>query len=251
MQALKSGIAIKAVVQLVGGSTSGFSKVAAEYWTIVVTTIVVSVICLASAIAAYVIRTDQRMRQDRHYGGAPGGGRQPGRRRAGLGQLQGGATTDTRSVTLHCTRILLSGLGSGDSGLSSPSHEIRGPSGHAQCTASHTMRQVVTSLRLARLPGMPHKPQHAVCAISGPPPAPPAGEHSARMYRVYQVLTTALLVIVFFMASFFVVLVGVNVSGAPPPRPRKCLFSAITSTASLRWPLKCSDGAGHNGAGTR
>ncbi len=73
MQALKSGIAIKAVVQLVGGSTSGFSKVAAEYWTIVVTTIVVSVICLASAIAAYVIRTDQRMRQDRHYGGAPGG----------------------------------------------------------------------------------------------------------------------------------------------------------------------------------
>ncbi len=53
------------------------------------------------------------------------------------------------------------------------------------------------------------------------------------MYRVYQVLTTALLVIVFFMASFFVVLVGVNVSGAPPPRPRKCLFSAITSTASL------------------
>ncbi len=55
-----------------GGSTSGFSKVAAEYWTIVVTTIAVSVICLASAIAAYVIRTDQRMRQDRHYGGAPG-----------------------------------------------------------------------------------------------------------------------------------------------------------------------------------
>lgn len=74
-QALKSGHAIKAVVQLVGGSTSGFAHVAEAYWTTIVVTIVVSVVCLALAIATYVFRMDQRMRQDRHYGkGARGGG---------------------------------------------------------------------------------------------------------------------------------------------------------------------------------
>ena len=67
-QALKSGHAIKAVVQLVGGSTSGFAHVAEAYWTTIVVTIVVSVVCLALAIATYVFRMDQRMRQDRHYG---------------------------------------------------------------------------------------------------------------------------------------------------------------------------------------
>lgn len=69
-QALKSGLAIKAVVQLVGGSTSGFSRVAEEYWTTIVFTIAVSVICLVFSIATYIFRTDQRMRQDLHYGGA-------------------------------------------------------------------------------------------------------------------------------------------------------------------------------------
>ena len=69
-QALKSGHAIKAVVQLVGGSTSGFAHVAEAYWTTIVVTIVVSVVCLAMAIATYVFRMDLRMRQDLRYGGA-------------------------------------------------------------------------------------------------------------------------------------------------------------------------------------
>ena len=51
-----------------GGSTSGFAHVAEAYWTTIVVTIVVSVVCLALAIATYVFRMDQRMRQDRHYG---------------------------------------------------------------------------------------------------------------------------------------------------------------------------------------
>jgi hypothetical protein len=74
------------------------------------------------------------------------------------------------------------------------------------------------------------------------------------MYRVYQVLTAALLVTVFFMASFFVVLVGVNVSGAPPPRPRKGLLSVNTSGASPASPsahLARSEGAGHSRSGVR
>ena len=53
-----------------GGSTSGFSRVAEEYWTTIVFTIAVSVICLVFSIATYIFRTDQRMRQDLHYGGA-------------------------------------------------------------------------------------------------------------------------------------------------------------------------------------
>ena len=58
-----------------GGSTSGFAHVAEAYWTTIVVTVVVSVVCLALAIATYVFRMDQRMRQDRHYGkGKRGGG---------------------------------------------------------------------------------------------------------------------------------------------------------------------------------
>ncbi len=69
VQSLSAGNALKQLVTLVGGSSSGFSGVIAAYVTTFTVTIVVSAICLCLAFAMYGIRTDQKLRRDLRYGG--------------------------------------------------------------------------------------------------------------------------------------------------------------------------------------
>ncbi len=69
MQSLSAGTALKQLVLLVGGSSSGFSSVIAAYVTTFTVTIAISVICLGLAFAMYGMRTDQKLRRDLRYGG--------------------------------------------------------------------------------------------------------------------------------------------------------------------------------------
>lgn len=66
---MSAGTALKELVLLVGGSSSGFSGVIAAYVTTFTVTIAVSVICLGLAFAMYAMRTDQMLRRDQRYGG--------------------------------------------------------------------------------------------------------------------------------------------------------------------------------------
>jgi hypothetical protein len=68
-QSLSAGKALKQLVTLVGGSSSGFNGVIAAYVTTFTVTIVVSAICLGLAFAMYGMRTDQKLRRDLRYGG--------------------------------------------------------------------------------------------------------------------------------------------------------------------------------------
>ena len=77
MQSLSAGAALKELVALVGGSSSGFSGVIAAYVTTFTVTIAVSAICLGLAFAMYGMRADQKLRRDLRYGGRafyPGAG---------------------------------------------------------------------------------------------------------------------------------------------------------------------------------
>ena len=69
VQSLSAGKALKQLVTLVGGSSSGFNGVIAAYVTTFTVTIVVSAICLGLAFAMYGMRTDQKLRRDLRYGG--------------------------------------------------------------------------------------------------------------------------------------------------------------------------------------
>jgi hypothetical protein len=69
LQAVKAGGLLRVLVGLVGGSTSGFSAVVGAYVTTVTVTIAVSAVCALLAIMMYSVRADQRLRQDRRYGG--------------------------------------------------------------------------------------------------------------------------------------------------------------------------------------
>ena len=66
---MSAGTALKALVALVGGSSSGFSGVIAEYVTTFTVTIVLCAICLGAAFAMYGVRADQKLRRDLRYGG--------------------------------------------------------------------------------------------------------------------------------------------------------------------------------------
>ena len=69
LQSLSAGTALKELVLLVGGSSSGFSSVIAAYVTTFTVTIAVSAICLGLAFAMYATRTDRMLRRDQRYGG--------------------------------------------------------------------------------------------------------------------------------------------------------------------------------------
>lgn len=69
VQAVKAGELLKTLVDLVGGSTSGFSAVVGAYVTTITATIAIAAICTLLAIMMYAMRADQRLRQDLRYGG--------------------------------------------------------------------------------------------------------------------------------------------------------------------------------------